>query len=117
MCAQCHGVDTFAQSRMSPEEWKAVVADMIARGASGIRTKSGQGRATSRKIFPDPRVRAAGVGDGARTFGTGPGAKPGGDYLFLYGDFFQSRPARALRSQATLPFRRVSSQVMRWDPL
>ena len=35
MCAQCHGVDTFAQSRMSPEEWKAVVADMIARGASG----------------------------------------------------------------------------------
>jgi quinoprotein glucose dehydrogenase len=35
MCGQCHGVGTFAQSRMSPEEWKAVVADMVARGATG----------------------------------------------------------------------------------
>jgi hypothetical protein len=35
MCGQCHGIDTIVQSRMSPEEWKAVVADMIARGASG----------------------------------------------------------------------------------
>ena len=35
MCGQCHGVDTFAHSRMSPEEWKAVVVDMIARGATG----------------------------------------------------------------------------------
>jgi quinoprotein glucose dehydrogenase len=35
MCGQCHGVATFAHSRMSPEEWKAVVADMLARGASG----------------------------------------------------------------------------------
>jgi quinoprotein glucose dehydrogenase len=35
MCGQCHGVDTFVHSRMSREEWKAVVADMVARGARG----------------------------------------------------------------------------------
>jgi hypothetical protein len=35
MCGQCHGVETFVHSRRSPEAWKAVVADMISRGASG----------------------------------------------------------------------------------
>ena len=35
ICGQCHGIDTFAQSRMSAEEWKSEVADMVARGARG----------------------------------------------------------------------------------
>jgi glucose dehydrogenase len=35
ICGKCHGVATFAQSRMSADEWRAEVADMVARGATG----------------------------------------------------------------------------------
>jgi mono/diheme cytochrome c family protein len=35
MCTSCHGAATFAASRMSREEWKAEVDNMIARGARG----------------------------------------------------------------------------------
>ncbi len=33
VCGTCHGVGTFARSRMSREEWRLEVADMVARGA------------------------------------------------------------------------------------
>jgi quinoprotein glucose dehydrogenase len=35
MCGGCHGVGTFVQVRMSPQEWQAEVADMVAKGAKG----------------------------------------------------------------------------------
>jgi glucose dehydrogenase len=35
ICGACHGVGTFVQSRMSREEWRQVVTDMVARGATG----------------------------------------------------------------------------------
>jgi hypothetical protein len=35
MCTSCHGTDTFARTRMSRDEWKAEVDNMIARGAHG----------------------------------------------------------------------------------
>jgi len=35
MCTTCHGAATFAASRMSRQEWKAEVDNMIARGARG----------------------------------------------------------------------------------
>ena len=35
MCSTCHGVATFAASRMSRDEWKEEVDDMVARGAEG----------------------------------------------------------------------------------
>jgi glucose dehydrogenase len=39
MCTSCHGAATFAASRMSREEWKAEVDNMIARGARGSETE------------------------------------------------------------------------------
>lgn len=35
VCASCHGIGTFSRSRMSRQEWQAVVADMVQRGATG----------------------------------------------------------------------------------
>jgi len=35
MCTPCHGTETFAASRMSRDQWKAEVDNMIARGARG----------------------------------------------------------------------------------
>lgn len=35
MCSKCHGVATFSADRMTREEWKAEVDDMVARGAEG----------------------------------------------------------------------------------
>jgi quinoprotein glucose dehydrogenase len=35
VCGQCHGVGTFAQSRMSRQGWQTEVTAMIARGATG----------------------------------------------------------------------------------
>jgi hypothetical protein len=35
MCGKCHGVATFAAHRMSRDEWKAEVDDMVARGMPG----------------------------------------------------------------------------------
>jgi glucose dehydrogenase len=35
LCTNCHGIATFVSNRMSADEWKNVVADMMARGASG----------------------------------------------------------------------------------
>lgn len=37
ICGKCHGAGTFAADRMSREEWKAEVDDMVARGAEGTR--------------------------------------------------------------------------------
>jgi len=37
MCGKCHGVTTFAAHRMSRDEWKAEVDDMVARGMEGKR--------------------------------------------------------------------------------
>ncbi|HTS25297.1 MAG TPA: PQQ-binding-like beta-propeller repeat protein [Bryobacteraceae bacterium] len=34
VCSDCHGVGTFAASRMSRQEWKDVVDDMVSRGAA-----------------------------------------------------------------------------------
>jgi glucose dehydrogenase len=35
MCTPCHGIETFSTTRMSGEEWKAEVNNMISRGARG----------------------------------------------------------------------------------
>jgi quinoprotein glucose dehydrogenase len=35
MCSKCHGIGTFSADRMTREEWKAEVEDMVARGAEG----------------------------------------------------------------------------------
>jgi glucose dehydrogenase len=35
LCATCHGAGTFSGSRMSRQEWAAVVTDMVQRGAKG----------------------------------------------------------------------------------
>jgi glucose dehydrogenase len=35
VCAACHGYGMFSRSRMSRQEWAAVVTDMIQRGAKG----------------------------------------------------------------------------------
>ena len=35
ICGECHGVETFSQSRMSRQEWSKTVDDMVERGASG----------------------------------------------------------------------------------
>lgn len=35
ICSKCHGIATFAASRMSAVEWKDEVDDMVARGAEG----------------------------------------------------------------------------------
>ncbi|HLK66222.1 MAG TPA: PQQ-binding-like beta-propeller repeat protein [Bryobacteraceae bacterium] len=34
VCSECHGVETFARSRMSGERWKVEVDDMLGRGAA-----------------------------------------------------------------------------------
>ena len=35
MCTSCHGSETLTRTRMSREEWKAEVDNMMARGAQG----------------------------------------------------------------------------------
>ena len=35
VCNKCHGLETFSKSRMSRDEWKLVVNDMVQRGATG----------------------------------------------------------------------------------
>ncbi|HWB87217.1 MAG TPA: PQQ-binding-like beta-propeller repeat protein [Bryobacteraceae bacterium] len=35
VCSQCHGVGTFSRSRMSGQEWRQVVTEMVQRGATG----------------------------------------------------------------------------------
>jgi cytochrome c5 len=37
ICGKCHGVETFAQTRMSRQEWKLEVEGMVARGAEGTK--------------------------------------------------------------------------------
>jgi mono/diheme cytochrome c family protein len=35
VCSKCHGIATFAASRMTRDQWKDEVEDMVARGAEG----------------------------------------------------------------------------------
>jgi hypothetical protein len=35
VCGHCHGVETFSRMRMSSAEWRPIVQDMVARGATG----------------------------------------------------------------------------------
>jgi glucose dehydrogenase len=35
VCSKCHGLETFSHSRMTREEWKNTINDMVQRGASG----------------------------------------------------------------------------------
>ena len=35
ICTSCHGTETFDSSRMTRDQWKAEVDNMVARGAQG----------------------------------------------------------------------------------
>lgn len=35
VCNKCHGIETFSKLRMTRDEWKLVVGDMVQRGATG----------------------------------------------------------------------------------
>jgi hypothetical protein len=35
VCNKCHGLETFSKLRMTRDEWRLVVGDMVQRGATG----------------------------------------------------------------------------------